>query len=507
MKKTLAVYTLGCRVNAFEAACMRDAARNAGWTVVDWDCGADVGIVNSCALTKLAEAKTRQTIRIFARKNPHCKIAITGCYAQTSPESLAAMGLENIAWIVDNKSKGSIVQIISDGVFGCADGGADSIGAARASTTTTVVPQNVYSGAAGESAGAAESARECPSEVECSEVAGGGLSESRKEAAVNVSAVGGSSASKKCPPSADSKELSSSGDTPLDDRMNLKIQDGCDNACAYCIIPRARGLPRSMDFDAIVRDAENLVSRGVRELVLTGINISKFSTPRGGLIELIDRLNEIENLYRLRLGSVEPPLLPLEAVLERAADSSHALMPHLHISAQSLSDAVLARMRRHYTARDFLDMVEKCVAGCADISIGGDIICGHPGETRAEFDLTKRLLADSPMSYAHVFTFSPRPKTLAWTMKDVPEPAERKARADELREVAARLHLRFAETQVGKVRPLLLENKISDGAYFAHTDNYIQASVALAKDGMKNALVRARIARANSDGSVCCELL
>lgn len=438
MKKTLAVYTLGCRVNAFEAACMRDAARNAGWTVVDWDCGADVGIVNSCALTKLAEAKTRQTIRIFARKNPHCKIAITGCYAQTSPESLAAMGLENIAWIVDNKSKGSIVQIISDGVFGCADG---------------------------------------------------------------------SSASKKCPPSADSKELSSSGDTPLDDRMNLKIQDGCDNACAYCIIPRARGLPRSMDFDAIVRDAENLVSRGVRELVLTGINISKFSTPRGGLIELIDRLNEIENLYRLRLGSVEPPLLPLEAVLERAADSSHALMPHLHISAQSLSDAVLERMRRHYTARDFLDMVEKCVAGCADISIGGDIICGHPGETRAEFDLTKRLLADSPMSYAHVFTFSPRPKTLAWTMKDVPEPAERKARADELREVAARLHLRFAETQVGKVRPLLLENKISDGAYFAHTDNYIQASVALAKDGMKNALVRARIARANSDGSVCCELL
>lgn len=438
MKKTLAVYTLGCRVNAFEAACMRDAARNAGWTVVDWDCGADVGIVNSCALTKLAEAKTRQTIRIFARKNPHCKIAITGCYAQTSPESLAAMGLENIAWIVDNKSKGSIVQIISDGVFGCADGG---------------------------------------------------------------------SASKKCPPSADSKELSSSGDTPLDDRMNLKIQDGCDNACAYCIIPRARGLPRSMDFDAIVRDAENLVSRGVRELVLTGINISKFSTPRGGLIELIDRLNEIENLYRLRLGSVEPPLLPLEAVLERAADSSHALMPHLHISAQSLSDAVLERMRRHYTARDFLDMVEKCVAGCADISIGGDIICGHPGETRAEFDLTKRLLADSPMSYAHVFTFSPRPKTLAWTMKDGPEPAERKARADELREVAARLHLRFAETQVGKVRPFLLENKISDGAYFAHTDNYIQASVALAKDGMKNALVRARIARANSDGSVCCELL
>ena len=438
MKKTLAVYTLGCRVNAFEAACMRDAARNAGWTVVDWDCGADVGIVNSCALTKLAEAKTRQTIRIFARKNPHCKIAITGCYAQTSPESLAAMGLENIAWIVDNKSKGSIVQIISDGVFGCADGG---------------------------------------------------------------------SASKKCPPSAGSKELSSSGDTPLDDRMNLKIQDGCDNACAYCIIPRARGLPRSMDFDAIVRDAENLVSRGVRELVLTGINISKFSTPRGGLIELIDRLNGIENLYRLRLGSVEPPLLPLEAVLERAADSSHALMPHLHISAQSLSDAVLARMRRHYTARDFLDMVEKCVAGCADISIGGDIICGHPGETRAEFDLTKRLLADSPMSYAHVFTFSPRPKTLAWTMKDVPEPAERKARADELREVAARLHLRFAETQVGKVRPLLLENKISVGAYFAHTDNYIQASVALAKDGMKNALVRARIARANSDGSVCCELL
>lgn len=410
---TFAIWTLGCRVNAFESACIRDKALAAGFDVVEWEGGADIGVVNSCALTKLAEAKTRQSIRIFARKNPHCKIAVTGCYAQTDPEGVR---LENVKWIISNKNKANVVDIILDG----------------------------------------------------------------------LSAESGS-------------ELHCGGNSPLDDRMNLKIQDGCDNACAYCIIPRARGLPRSVDFEKIVADAENLVSRGVRELVLTGINIAKFSSPKGGLVALADRLNEIDGLYRLRLGSIEPPLVDVDAIAERAKDTSHVLMPSLHISAQSLSDTVLERMRRRYKARDFLEMVGRFVNLCPDIAIGGDFICGHPAETRAEFEQTRNLLENSPMAYAHVFTFSPRPKTLAWNMKDTPPAAERKARADELREVAARLRLKFARAQLGKRKTLLLENRLPDGLFFAHTDNYIP-SVADVCGGEKNALAAATADSIDAEG-------
>ncbi len=417
MSKTLAICTLGCRVNAFESACIADKARMAGFEVVDWHSSADIGIVNSCALTTLAEAKTRQQIRIFAKKNPRCKIAVTGCYAHTSPDDVK---LENVEWVVDNKSKGAIIDII-------------------------------------------------------------------------VSALGGTSCN-----APDSADLASIGDVPLSDRMNLKIQDGCDNFCSYCIIPRARGLPRSLDFNKIVADAENLVSRGVRELVLTGINIAKFSTAQGGMLELVDRLNEISGLYRLRLGSIEPPLVQLDGILERAQDASHKLMPHLHISAQSLSDVVLERMRRKYLARDFLAMVEKCVEKCPDISIGGDIICGHPAETRAEFEVTKNALINSPVAYMHVFTFSPRPKTLAWTMKDVVPANERKARADELREVVNDIRARFVASQVGKMRSVLFEHQLSPETYFAHTDNYIPTIINCSAPNMKNTLIDVRLERGDT---------
>ena len=419
----LAVYSLGCRVNAFEAACIADRAREAGFEVVPWEGGADIGVVNSCALTSLAEAKTRQCVRMFARKNPSAKIAITGCYAQTNPEGAR---LENVEWVVGNDQKGSIIDIILD-----------SLGGARA------LPER--------GAGAA---------------------------------------------------LLPSGDAPLSDRMNLKIQDGCDNFCAYCIIPRARGLPRSADFGAIVAAAENLVSRGVRELVITGINIAKFSTPSGGLVELLDRLSEIKSLLRLRLGSIEPPLACLGAVLERASDASHKLMPHLHISAQSLSDKVLAAMRRKYGFADFASMVEKCVSSRPDIAIGCDIICGHPEEGRAEFELTKKRLLGLPLAYAHVFTFSPRPQTLAWSMKNTPPAAERKARADELRAAAGEIRGRFVKSQAGREREVLLEHQIAAGVYFSHTDNYIPALIECPRDGMKNALVRARLEMGAKPGAL-----
>ena len=285
----------------------------------------------------------------------------------------------------------------------------------------------------------------------------------------------------------------SRGNTPLDDRMNLKIQDGCDNACAYCIIPRARGLPRSRAFGDIVRDAENLVSRGVGEIILTGINIAKFSSPEGGLADLADRLDRIPELLRLRLGSIEPPHFELDALLERMADSSHKLAPHLHISSQSLSDNVLSAMRRKYAYAEFAATLEKIRNKSEYIAVGTDLICGHPRESEEDFALTKSRLLSSGMAYAHVFTFSPRPKTLAAVM-DGQVPAEiRKARAAELRKTAEEIRSKFAEKNVGKIREVLLENRLANGDYLGYTDNYMQVAVNIPQSGLKNRLALAEI--------------
>ncbi len=414
----IAIFTLGCRVNHYESLALEDSARSLGFDVVKWGENADFAIVNSCALTSLAEAKTRQVVRIFARENPNSAIAITGCYAQTSPDTLKE--LPNVKWIIGNSLKSRSAEII-------------------ANNNPSEFPQ-VF-------------------------------------ADRTITA---------------SREILNST-APLSDRMNLKIQDGCDNACAYCIIPRARGIPRSRDFAEIIADAQNLVSRGVREIVVTGINISKFATSHGSLAELLDELNNIKDLLRIRIGSIEPPDFGLEGLLERIVDPSHKLCPHLHISSQSLSDNVLKAMRRKYTAKDFLTTIEKIFNSSPDIAVGTDLICGFPSESEDDFLQTRKILSTSGMAYAHVFTYSPRPKTLAATMPQIPQEI-RKQRATLLRSDAEKLRDTFIERNTTRQLEVLLENEVINGKYLAYTDNYIQTLVNVNKANMKNKLAMVKIA-------------
>ena len=416
----ISICTLGCRVNAYESMAIADSARARGMQVVEWGGKADFAVVNSCALTVLAQAKTRQAIRIFARINPESPIAVTGCYAQTARDEI--LKLPNVKIIAGNAKKADVVDLLLE------------------SDSPRFAPMCVFERL--------------------------GL---------------------------DSKfELSSAGF--IDDRVNLKIQDGCDNCCSYCIIPRARGLPRSRNFGEILADARSLASRGAREIVITGINITKFSTPEGGLVEIVDALNSIPELYRIRIGSIEPQDMPVEALLERAADASHKLQPHFHVSAQSLCDRVLQAMRRKNTAREFLDFIARAKSVCPDISIGADIICGHPFERDCDYAETKSAMLESGLSYAHIFTFSPRPKTPAANMGADTAPTEvRKARSDDLRACAAQMHRSFMLGQCGKTRPVLLEKMLSNGSYLAHSDNYIQLEVSGVPVGMKNRLATASL--------------
>ncbi len=296
-------------------------------------------------------------------------------------------------------------------------------------------------------------------------------------------------------PSEGAGEFSVCGSSPLSDRTNLKIQDGCDNFCAYCVIPLARGAPRSREIKDILSDARNAVSRGVREIILTGINIAKFAPADGGnLVGLIDELNSLKGLFRLRLGSVEPPNFPLDELLERAADPAHKLMPHLHLSIQSLSDVVLKAMQRRYGVDEILSLLKRARERVPHMFLGCDIICGHPGESEEDYFLTEDRALESPLCNIHVFAFSPRPGTAAaLNAASAPPPSRMRFRTEGLRTAAKKLYGKFLETQFGKKRTALLENRLPDGSYIAHTDNYIKLRIGGLPPGMKNALVEAEL--------------
>lgn len=518
----ISICTLGCRVNAYESLAIADAARARGLTVVEWGEPSDYAVVNSCALTVLAQAKTRQAIRIFARKNPNSPIAVTGCYAQTAPDDIAK--LPNVKLIAGNAKKADVVSILLDSaapaggnagrehlrdedkIFNSPVPAGRSTEArdSRYATTpdspardiekTSAADENVFSF---DSVSAYESGYIVPNKNRTKPCVSAPVREFAGDSANSMR----QSPPRLSPPVrqfarlGDDSAFSLSDTGFIDDRVNLKIQDGCDNCCSYCIIPRARGLPRSRALGDIVADAKKLVSRGAREIVLTGINITKFASPDGaGLVEVVDALDSIDGLLRLRLGSIEPQDMPVEALLERAADASHKLQPHFHVSAQSLCDRVLRAMRRKNTAAEFLAFVARAREVCPDISIGADIICGHPFERDCDYLETKAAMVSGGLSYAHVFTFSPRPKTPAALMSaDTPPPEVRRARSDDLRIAAAQMHEKFMRSQLGKIRPILLEKMYPDGKYLAHTDNYIKLSVSGLGAGLKNTPASARL--------------
>lgn len=431
------VFTLGCRVNQSESAMIEDALVAEGAVLAGDSDGADLLIVNSCALTEIAEAKTRRAIKNFKRKNPAAKVCVTGCYAQTNPEALLDFGVDKV---VSNADKNRAAKLALELFL-----------RPEKSALCRFDKSRLFSSFEAEAKALAKS---------------------------------------------DFPDSGFVGDFAISDRMNLKIQDGCDNACAYCIIPRARGLPRSRKIADIVNDAKNLVSRGAREIILTGINISKFD---GSLADLVEELSRIKELLRIGIGSLEPPVKDLDRLVKIMSQSGSKLAKHFHVSLQSASDKVLKNMRRNYGVADFFDMLNFIKSEDSDISVGTDVICGFPDESEEDFEETLRNIEQSKLSFLHVFTYSPRPRTLAALKRQIPF-AIRRARADRLRLVGEELNRRFFESQIGKIREVLLENQLSSGDYLGYTENYLQVAVNISEPGLKNTLRKVVIESAIGKG-------
>ncbi len=259
-------------------------------------------------------------------------------------------------------------------------------------------------------------------------------------------------------------------------RAFLKIQDGCDYPCTYCIIPAARGKARNPSLESITEQARQIAAQGIREIILTGVNIGTFRHGEHTFADLIRALDRVEGIRRYRISSIEPNLLT-DDIIRFTLTESRAFLPHFHIPLQSGCNEILKRMRRRYRRELHLEKVRQIKQLRPDAAIGADVIVGFPGETDEMFKETYRFLKESPVTYLHVFPYSDRPGTEASAMKDKVSGKVKRERSRLLRELSARKTALFVQSQLGTVRPVLFERKESDGLLWGWTDNYIRTGV------------------------------
>jgi threonylcarbamoyladenosine tRNA methylthiotransferase MtaB len=256
-------------------------------------------------------------------------------------------------------------------------------------------------------------------------------------------------------------------------RSFLKVQDGCDYFCSYCAIPHARGRSRSDSVSGIIRSVHEITDEGIREIVLTGVNVGEYKSPEGEtLTDLIQEISKIDKKIRIRISSLEPNLIGDELLELISADKK--FMPHFHIPLQSGSDRILRLMNRKYTSAVFKERILKILEVIPDVFIGIDVIAGFPGETDDDFQETYNLLAGLEIAYLHVFPYSERPGTRASAFAEKNDPAVISKRTHTLIDLSDRKNTAFNDKFIGREREVLFEGMKKDGMYFGHTDNYLK---------------------------------
>ena len=262
-------------------------------------------------------------------------------------------------------------------------------------------------------------------------------------------------------------------------RAFLKVQDGCDYKCTYCTIPLARGISRSDTIESVVKNAQEIAEKGIKEIVLTGVNIGDYGKGEFGnkrhehtFLDLISELDKVDGIERIRISSIEPNLLKDESI--DLVAKSKSFVPHFHIPLQSGSDDLLKLMKRRYLTSLYRNRVAKIREVMPDSCIGVDVIVGFPGETEEKFMETYQFLNDLPISYLHVFTYSERENTEATVMTGLVPIPERKRRNKMLRILSEKKKMAFYQTQIGKTLPVLWEHENKNGMMFGFTENYVR---------------------------------
>lgn len=407
---TFFIEQFGCRATQADAAAIERQLVDRGYAASGEAGSADVVVVNTCTVTAAADLQARQAIRAIHRDNPAARIVVTGCYAQRAPDELA--GLEGVSWVVGNSHKPEIPRLVEQIAASTNSNGRPDF------VPLAIIENNL------------DSRSLAPATIL--------IGNMQEQTALLAAPVLGGEA----------------GHT----RPFLKIQDGCNKRCSYCVIPRVRGRSRSLPSVQVIKEIRALCAAGAREIALSGIDLGNYGrdlAPRTTLEELLRRILKETEIERVRISSVEPMDVTEDLIAIFVA--TERLARHFHMPMQSGSDRILKAMHRWYRAEHYARRAELVREWLPDAAIGADVIGGFPGETEADHQATLSLIERLPLTYLHAFSFSPRPGTEAAELPNqVPEPLVAR-RAGELRDLGQRKKVAFQREQLGKrVRVLTL---------------------------------------------------
>ena len=448
--KTVAFHNLGCKVNTYEMDVMQQKFEERGYKIVPFSTKADIYVVNTCTVTNIADRKSRQMLHKAKKENPDSVVVATGCYVQTDAQN--AEKDEAIDIIIGNNNKTKVVDLVEEHI--------------AANKEKTAILSDIDKN---------------PEYEACS------LRYSTERT-----------------------------------RVDIKIQDGCNQFCSYCLIPMARGRVRSRKKEEIFEEINNLANQGYKEVVITGIHLSSYgldfypdekgkvtsynSAAGSGeytnkdLLEVIDRVSEIEGIKRIRLGSLEPRIITRE-FLERISKNGK-ICPHFHLSLQSGCDETLKRMNRQYTTEEFYEKTCLIREYFDKPAITTDIITGFPGENPEEFEETYDFVKKICFYETHIFKYSRRKGTTADKMPGQNTDAVKSARSDRLIELSKNNSYNFRKEKIGKVLEILTEEeKEIDGISYllGHTKDYCPAIIEKAGHEV-NTLLSGQAVKIRDDG-------
>ena len=424
----IAFSTLGCKLNYAETSTYERGFVAAGWEVVPWTSQADVYLINTCAVTETAEKKSRNLIRRAHKTAPEARIVVTGCYAELRRGQL--LEIEGVWRVFGATEKSQIVSSLVD---------------------FRIAPEEGMT---------AEDVASRPLPEGPSLLSGRGWPESSAGTSSSGAVFGAFSSGERT-------------------RSFLKVQDGCNNFCAYCTVPFARGRSRNIPICEVVKMARSIAAEGVKEVVLTGVNTGDFGRTSGeSFLDLLKALNQVEGIERYRISSIEPNLITPEIVDWIASGTK--FQRHFHIPLQSGSDTLLRRVGRRYDTALFasrIDYIRQAMErpGEPQVFFGIDVIVGLPGETEELFMETYRFLKERIRpSFIHVFPYSRRPGTRAATWKDQVQDSVKTERVARLEALCEELHAAFVSANRGLEETVLWESSVKGGMMGGYTGNYIR---------------------------------
>lgn len=440
--KKVALHNLGCKVNSYETEAMQEMLENAGYEIVPFKEGADIYVINTCTVTNIADRKSRQMLHRARKMNPDAIVVAAGCYVQAQEEQHKTDPCIDI--VIGNNKKKDLIHILEE----YAEGRKDE--------------------------------RDAVSQEKDAETA---ENSSVKKEVIDINHT----------KEYEELHLSKTGEHT---RAYIKVQDGCNQFCTYCIIPYARGRVRSRDLENVLEEVRTLAANGYKEVVLTGIHLSSYGIDlKTGetLLSLIQAVHEVEGIERIRLGSLEPRIITDE--FAKTIASMPKMCPHFHLSMQSGCDATLKRMNRRYTSDEYYEKCELLRKYFDNPALTTDVIVGFPGETEEEFAQSKAFIDKVNFYETHIFKYSKRAGTRAAVMPNQILEQIKTERSAELLELDEKKRAAYEKSLIGKEVEVLIEEQIEVGdkkVWVGHTKEYVKIAVE-SENISENSIIRVEI--------------